>query len=130
MARVRAHQELDSSALRQYALVGAQARLEAITSEFAAIRQAFPELANGNAGAAWATDGSKVVSRRRRGRMTTWSRKSEPIWFIAPPAARHWAHARLDHICGLIDGLHRVRIGGEVSATVESRRMQRGKGIA
>ena len=89
MARVRAHQELGSSALRQYALVGAQARLEAITSELAAIRQAFPELANGNVDPAQATAGDAPSGRRRRSRMSAAQRKA-----VGDRMKKYWAERR------------------------------------
>jgi hypothetical protein len=85
MPRVRGREQLESSELRRYALVGAQARIDAITSELAAIRQAFPELANGNVGAVRAT-GDKVTSRRRRGRMSAAQRKA-----VGERMKKYWA---------------------------------------
>ena len=66
MPRVRASQELDPSELRRYAAVGAQARLEAIASEMAAIRHAFPELANGSVDDVTTTTAATSPSRHRR----------------------------------------------------------------
>jgi hypothetical protein len=88
MPRVRADQKLDSSELRRYAMIGAQARLEAITSELAAIRQAFPELANGNVGAVKTTAGN-TAARRRRGRMSAAQRKA-----VGERMKKYWAARR------------------------------------
>src|SRR5262245_39044742 len=88
MPRVRVNQQLGSSELRRYALVGAQTRLQAITLELAAIRQAFPELANGNVGVASATGATKVASRRR-GRMSAAQRKA-----VGERMKKYWAARR------------------------------------
>ena len=89
MARARASQGLDLSELRQYALVGAQARLEAITAELEAIRQAFPELANGNVNPAQATAGDAPSRRRRRSRMSAAQRKA-----VGERMKKYWAERR------------------------------------
>jgi hypothetical protein len=88
MPRVRTTKKVDSSELRRYALVGAQARLEAITSELAAIRQAFPELANGNVGAHRTTTGGNAASRRRR-TMSAAQRKA-----VGERMKKYWAAKR------------------------------------
>ena len=86
MPRIRTSQELESSELRRYALVGAQARLEAITSELEAIRRAFPELASRNVRAAAAGD---AASRPRRGRMSAAQRKA-----VGERMKKYWAARR------------------------------------
>jgi hypothetical protein len=120
MPRVRASQGLESSELRRYALVGAQARLAAITSELAAIRRAFPELANGNVGAATATGDSKVASRRRRSRMSAAQRKA-----VGERMKKYWAARR-----AAASGTTAKSENGAAAALPKRRRTPRAKASA
>jgi len=120
MPRVRASQNLDSSELRRYALVGAQARLEAITAELAAIRQAFPELANGNLGAASTTTAGNTASRRRRGRMSAAQRKA-----VGARMKKYWAARRAASQGTKTESQNEVARGG---AQKRARRTGRVKG--
>jgi len=72
--------------------LGAQARLDQLQSEIAAIRRAFPGLGRGRRPAAAAGDGAPI-KRRRRSRMSAAARKAVSLRMTKYWAARRKAKA-------------------------------------
>jgi len=81
--------EFDSGQLRQWAVRGAEQRLQEIATEAAAIYQAFPELRDGGRGAA--TPGGRGAKAARRGRnnMSAAQRKA-----VSERMRKYWAARR------------------------------------
>src|SRR5215207_9655439 len=83
--------EFDRAQLRQWAVRGAEQRLQEIAAEAAAIHQAFPELRDrGQRGAAPATAVTAAKGRRRgRGNMSAAQRKA-----VSERTRKYWATRR------------------------------------
>ena len=82
--------EFGSAQLRQWAVVGAERRLQEIAAEAAAIRQAFPELRDRGHRAATATAVTTAKGRRRgRSNMSAAQRKA-----VSERMRKYWAARR------------------------------------
>jgi hypothetical protein len=84
---------LSQQAVRQYALVGARARLDALRAEMQSLLGAFPELARkqGPGGAASGAGAAKVRTRRR-GRRRAMS--AEERRAVSERMKKYWAGRR------------------------------------
>ena len=84
---------LSQQDVRQYALVGAQARLEALRTEMQSLLGAFPELARKRGpGAARAVSSEAKPKARRRGRRRAMS--AEERREVSERMKRYWAARR------------------------------------
>ena len=83
--------EFDSAQLRQWAVRGAEQRLQEIAAEAAAIHQAFPELRDRGARSAPTATAATAAKGRRRGRsnMTATQRKA-----VSERMRKYWAARR------------------------------------
>lgn len=83
--------EFDSAQLRQWAIRGAEQRLQEIAAEAAAIHQAFPELRDrgGRGTAAAASRGAAKAGRRGRSNMSAAQRKA-----VSERMRKYWAARR------------------------------------
>jgi hypothetical protein len=84
---------LSQQDVRQYALVGAQARLDALRAEMQSLLGAFPELARKRGpGAARAVASAATTTGRRRGRRRAMS--PEERREVSERMKRYWASRR------------------------------------
>ena len=81
--------DLSRVELQRLARLGAQARLEELKREEAAIRQAFPDLFRGGPRGRRAAGGSTSAAPRRRRRMSAAARKA-----VSERMTKYWADRR------------------------------------
>jgi hypothetical protein len=87
-----AKSSLSQQDVRQYALVGAQARLDALRSEMQSLLGAFPELARKRGPGATRSAASEAKPKARRGRRRAMS--AEEKREVSERMKRYWAARR------------------------------------
>ena len=87
-----AKSSLSQQDVRQYALVGAQARLDALRSEMQSLLGAFPELARKRGPGATRAAASEAQPKARRGRRR--ARSAEEKREVSERMKRYWAARR------------------------------------
>ena len=108
--------EFDSGQLRQWAVRGAEQRLQEIAAEAAAIYQAFPELRDGSPRSA-AAAAARPSAGGRRGNMSAAQRKA-----VSERMRKYWAARRENAGTGAAAGSAKAAAGGRPGRAAKKTR--------